>query len=50
MIDKAHAHGIRCNMFFADDPAEAQQYLDMGIDCILTNDYLTVANAVKYWN
>ena len=49
MIDKAHEHGIRCNMFYADDPEEAQRYLDMGIDCILTNDYLTVANAVKYW-
>jgi len=47
MIDKAHANGIRCNVFYADDPEEAQKYLDMGIDCILTNDYLIVANAVK---
>ena len=47
MIDKAHAHGIRCNVFYADDPAEAQQYLDMGIDCILTNDYLTVSGAIR---
>lgn len=46
-VDKAHAHGIRCNVFWADDPDEAKKYLDMGIDTILTNDYLTVYNAVK---
>ena len=46
-IDKAHAHGILCNVFWADDPDEAQHYLEMGIDTILTNDYLTVYNAVK---
>lgn len=45
-IDKAHAHGILCNVFWADDPDEACRYLDMGIDTILTNDYLRVANAV----
>ncbi|MBQ9116990.1 MAG: hypothetical protein IJY04_08190 [Clostridia bacterium] len=46
-IDKAHAHGILCNVFWADDPEEARRYFDMGIDTILTNDYLTVYNAVK---
>jgi glycerophosphoryl diester phosphodiesterase len=47
-VDKAHAHGIHCNVFWADDPDEAIRYLDMGIDTILTNDYLTVYNAVKH--
>ncbi len=47
MVDKAHAHGIRCNVFFADDPDEARHYLAMGIDCILTNDYLNILNAVR---
>jgi len=47
MIDRAHENGILCNVFYADDPDEAIRYLDMGIDCILTNEYLTVANAVK---
>ena len=47
MIDKAHAHGIRCNVFWADDPEKAMQYLKMGIDTVLTNDYLSVYNAVK---
>lgn len=46
-VDKAHAHGIRCNVFWADDPEEAVRYLNMGIDTILTNDYLQIYNAVK---
>ena len=46
-IDKAHKHGIRCNVFWADDPKEARSYFEMGIDTILTNDYLTVYNAVS---
>ena len=46
-VDKAHANGILCNVFYADDPDEARQYLDMGIDTILTNDYLTIYNAIK---
>ena len=39
MIDKAHANGIICNVFFVDENEEAKKYLDMGIDTILTNDY-----------
>ena len=46
-VDKAHAHGILCNVFYADDPDEAKRYFEMGIDTVLTNDYLTVYNAVK---
>ena len=49
MIQKAHAHGIRCNVFFADEPEEALGYLDMGADTILANDYLRVARAVEGW-
>ncbi len=47
MVDKAHAHGIKCNVFYADDVGEALSYIQMGIDTILTNDYLKIANAVK---
>jgi len=47
MVDKAHEHGIICNVFYADDEEEALSYLKMGIDTILTNDYLKIANAVK---
>ena len=47
MIDKAHANGILCNVFWADDPEEAQRFLDMGIDVILTNDYHRIASVVN---
>ena len=46
-VDLAHANGILCNVFWADDPEEAITYRKMGIDCILTNDYLTVKNALE---
>lgn len=46
-IDKAHAHGILCNVFWSDDPEEARQYRAMGIDTILTNDYLNIKNALE---
>ena len=44
---KAHENGIICNVFYADDPDEARRYIDMGIDTILTNDYLVIDNAVR---
>ena len=44
-IDRAHAAGLRVNVFWSDDPAEAKRFLDMGVDTILTNDYLLIANA-----
>ena len=44
-VDRAHAAGLRVNVFWSDDPAEAKKFLDMGIDTILTNDYLAIANA-----
>lgn len=46
-VDAAHRAGILCNVFWSDDPKEAKRYIDMGIDTILTNDYLKVANAVR---
>ena len=47
MIDKAHAHGIICNVCWADDVEEAKEFLDMGIDTILTNDYLKISQVLK---
>lgn len=47
MVDKAHAHGMICNVYWADDPQEAQAFLDMGIDTILTNDYHRIASVVN---
>ena len=46
-VDRAHAAGMRVNVFWSDDPAEAKKFLDMGIDTILTNDYLLIANATS---
>ncbi len=45
MIDEAHKHGIVCNMFWADDPDEALAYHGLGIDTILTNNFLNVKRA-----
>lgn len=47
MIDKAHAHGIICNVFWSDDEEETREYLRMGIDTILTNDYYRISKVVK---
>ena len=47
MIDKAKAHGIKCNVFWSDEAEEAKKYLEMGIDTILTNDYGRISAALK---
>ena len=47
MIDRAHENGIRCNVFWSNRPEETKQFLEMGIDTILTNDYHRVACAVE---
>ncbi|MBE6611826.1 MAG: hypothetical protein E7632_04995 [Ruminococcaceae bacterium] len=49
IIDDAHKNGIICNIFWSDDPGEAKMMLDMGIDCILTNDFQIVNEAAKEW-
>ncbi|MBE6884741.1 MAG: noncanonical pyrimidine nucleotidase, YjjG family [Ruminococcaceae bacterium] len=45
-IELAHSRGIRCNVYWSNDPEEADQYLDMGIDTILTDDYQRMVYAV----
>lgn len=47
MIDRAHANGILCNVFWSDDEEETKRFLDMGIDTILTNDYHRIAKVVR---
>lgn len=37
LIQKMHAAGIRCNLYFADTPADYEKYFSMGIDTLLTN-------------
>ncbi len=46
-VDFAHQNGILCNLFYADEPELAKEYLKMGIDTILTNDYLTIKNILN---
>ena len=45
LIDRAHAAGLRVNVFWSDDPEEARRFLGMGIDTILTNDYQPISAA-----
>ena len=49
MIDKAHEHGIICNVYWSDDPEETKKFLDMGIDVILTNDFNRVNQTVNHY-
>ncbi len=47
MIEKAHEHGIICNIFWSDEKEEAKELLDMGIDVILSNDCEEVLKTIK---
>ena len=47
MIDKAHGHGIVCNVFYSDDVDEAKRFRGMGIDTILTNEYNLISQAIE---
>ena len=44
-VDKAHAAGLRCNVFYANDPEEAKRYFKMGIDTVLTDDHQLISSA-----
>lgn len=46
MIDRAHDNGIICNVFWSDETKEAKQFLDMGIDVILTNNYNEISQLI----
>ena len=51
MIDKAKVNDIKCNVFYADTIEDTVKYLSMGVDTILTNDYLRISKVVeKYKN
>lgn len=45
-IQKAKTARIRCNLFSAENPAQARVWLDKGVDCILTDHYLTVSTGL----
>jgi glycerophosphoryl diester phosphodiesterase len=39
MIDRCHENGIICNFCQANKAELAKELFDMGIDCVLTDDY-----------
>ena len=46
MIEQAHEHGIRCNVFWSDDPEETAGFLRDGVDTVLSNNFWQVAQIV----
>lgn len=42
MVEHCHAAGIRCNFCQTQSSEEAKELFEMGIDCILTNDFHTL--------
>ena len=44
---RAHEAGLRVNLFWCDDSQEAREFIAKGVDTILTNDYLAVAQAIE---
>ena len=49
-VDKAHKHGIKCNLFWANDRYEACFFDSMGIDTILTDNFIAVSESLgKHW-
>ena len=47
MVELCHSHGIICNFCSADTPEDAKALLDMGIDCVLTNDFHNVRSGLE---
>ncbi len=48
-IRKAHAAGLVCNLYKADDPAAVVRWLDAGLDTVLTDNLTEVQAAVRKW-
>lgn len=44
LIDQLHQEAILCNLYFADTYEDYDKYLNMGIDCLLTNRMDLAAN------
>lgn len=47
IIEYAHSKGIVVNIYYADDPEKAREYLDMGADVILSNNILRIMPVVE---
>ena len=44
-VDKAKAKGLRCNVTSQNGPEETARLFGMGADTVITEDYLTIADA-----
>ena len=42
IIECAHSKGLIVNIYYADDPEKAREYLNMGADTILSNNILRI--------
>ena len=47
IVKSAHENGVRCSLIYTDSPDRAKAYLEMGVDTLLTEDCLTLANIIK---
>ena len=47
MIDRCHSHGIRVNFCQANKAILAKELFEMGVDCILTDDYHRVSAGLE---
>lgn len=47
MVDKAHAHGIICNVCWSNTRHETEEFVKMGMDVILTDEFKRVQNWVN---
>lgn len=47
IIKKARGFNLKCNLFYTDNPLEIKEFLDMGIDTILTNDFHNIYQRFK---
>ena len=46
-IHAAKELGIRCNLYFTGNLLEAKSWIDKGIDCILTDNFLSVSTELS---
>ncbi|MBE6551428.1 MAG: hypothetical protein E7665_04760 [Ruminococcaceae bacterium] len=46
LCERAHAHGLRCNIVLADEPELAKHYIALGVDTVFSNNYQYVAQGI----
>jgi len=46
LCERAHAHGLRCNIVLADEPELARRYIALGVDTVFSNNYQYVVQGI----